>query len=162
MAKINRIKKSKKRILQQKKDMLEHYLSKGLSVKDACLLAEVSKQQLSELRSNIDFEEFYQRCLAEYKMEHLENVRTAGKNGNWQASTFILERQFSEEFAKKDIVKHEYEVKFMTFQKIILDIINQADPKLKYEIVKKLREMDQQDIKLVEDKSNIVDAEIVE
>lgn len=149
--------------MRKKRQMMEHYMTKGLSVKEASVLSNVSKKELMEMRSNTSFEDFLQKCEATHELDHLENINRAGRSGAWQASAFMLERKYPDRYGKKDIVKHEYEVKFLTFQKIILEVINEVDPQLKHKIMKKLRGVNTDELRLMEHKKeNIMDAEMVE
>lgn len=149
--------------IKQKKKLLAHYLKKGLSVKEATVLADVDKKLLADFRSDPSFEDFLQKCEAQHEVEHLETINDAK---TWQASAWMLERKYPDKYGKKDIVKHEYEIKFMTFQKVILEVINDADPRLKQMIMRKLRQIDlDNNPKLLENKSvdnSFIDVEMVE
>ena len=146
-----------------KKARIAHYLKKGITLKDACTLVGVSKMEMGEMRSDVEFDDFVKRCETECEIEHIDNISTAGSMGSWQASAWYLERRFPEKYGKKDIVKHEYEVKFMTFQNVILKVINEVEPNLRHKIMQKLRSIDVEKL-MIEDKTTdaeTVDAEIL-
>jgi hypothetical protein len=147
---------------------LAHYLELGLTLDDACKLSDCSKHLLSNLRTDLDFEEFIQKALVLNKSKHLENISRAGDTGNWTASAWILERKFPEEFGKKDVIKHEYTFKLQTLQNVFVKILSEeiTDPKLRYKCVQRIRnfDFDGSDTpdhsfkpKLLEDKTEIID-----
>lgn len=117
-------------------------ITKGMDIKEAAKLLKISDYKLNLLRSDPEFEEFVEMCQAQCEHRHLGNINLAGSLGAWQASAWILERKFPDKYGKKDIVRHEYEMKFMSFQKIILEVINSLDPHLKHQVMKKLRQVD--------------------
>jgi hypothetical protein len=132
--------KSKKNlVLDVKKAKLARYLSMGLNLNEASILANVTKSQLGYFRSDPEFEDFVQKHLTRSKLTHIQSIQDAGESGVWQASAWYLERKFPEEFGKKSTVQHEFKVKMLTFQKVVLDVVNSADPALKTRILTELR-----------------------
>jgi hypothetical protein len=138
-------------------------MKQGLDIKDAAKLCNVSEYQLGLLRSDIEFEQLIEYCAADCEKTHINNIAEAGKMGAWQASAWMLERKFPEKYAKKDTVKHQYEFKFQSFQKVILGVINGLDPHIRQIIMQKLRsanveaelmEIQQQDANLIELEGN--------
>lgn len=130
---------------QDKKDdplrkKLSHYLSIGLSIDDARKLTNCSKDKFEELRLDSEFEDFIQTCLLKNKEIYLGAIKDAATSGYWQSAAWYLERKFPEEFGKKDLVRHEYTVKIQTFQKIVIDVINQESPEIRARIMKRLRD----------------------
>ena len=121
------------------KAKLAMYMKSGLDIKDAAKLCGISEYQLGILRSDPDFEALIEFCSVDCEKMHIKNINDAGKMGAWQASAWMLERKFPEKYAKKDTVKHEYEIKFLTFQKVLLNVINTLDPSIKQIIMQKLR-----------------------
>lgn len=135
----------KKLKLKKKKDdtkiKLEYYLSKGLDLEDARVLSGCSKVQLELFRCDPDFEDIVQCCLASLEHEQLDNLSIAARDPrNWAAASWLLERRFPEKYGKKDTVKHEINVRVMTFQKVVLDVLQEVDPKIKQLVIQKLRE----------------------
>ena len=125
--------------LEQKKAKVALYMARGLDIKDACTLAKCSDASLKALRSDPRFEQFVQECIANTESEYLSSVQAAAQMGEWQAASWFLERRYPDKYGKRDIVRHEYIVKLETFQKVVLKVINEADPYLKLKIVKELR-----------------------
>lgn len=121
------------------KAKLAMYMKRGLDIKDAAKLCNVSDYQLGLLRSDPDFEQLIEYCCADCEHEHLNNIGAAGELGQWQASAWILERKFPDKYGKKDTVRHEYELKMMSFQKVILGVINDLDPSVRQLVMQKLR-----------------------
>lgn len=121
------------------KAKLALYMKQGLDVKEAAKLCNVSEYQLGILRSDPEFEQLIDYCSADCEQTHIKNISDAGKMGAWQASAWMLERKFPEKYAKKDTVKHQYEIKFQSFQKIILNVINELPADIKQLIMQKLR-----------------------
>lgn len=122
------------------KGKLAHYLSLGLSIEDACKLSNCSKDKLESLRIDPEFEDFIQECSLRNKEDYLQSIKDAAQGGYWQAAAWYLERKHSDEFGKKDLVRHEYEIKIKTFQKILIDVINQESPDIRARLMKRLRD----------------------
>lgn len=122
------------------KGKLAHYLCLGLSIEDACKLSNCSKDKLELLRLDSEFENFIQECGLKNKEEYLQAIKDAAKGGYWQAAAWYLERKHADEFGKKDLVRHEYEIKIKTFQKILIDVINEESPEIRARIMKRLRD----------------------
>lgn len=122
------------------KAKLAHYLNLGLSIEDACKLTNCKKDKLEELRLDPDFEDFIQGCGLKNKQEYLQSIKDAAQSGYWQAAAWYLERKHSDEFGKKDLIKHEYDIKIQTFQKVVIDCINQESPDIRARILKRLRD----------------------
>lgn len=121
------------------KAKLAMYMKQGLDIKDAAKLCNVSEYQLGILRSDVEFEQLIEYCSADCEKTHINNISEAGKMGAWQASAWMLERKFPEKYAKKDTVKHQYEFKFQSFQKVILGVINGLEPHIRQLVMQKLR-----------------------
>ena len=121
------------------KAKLALYMKRGLDIRDAAKLCRVSEYQLGMLRSDPDFEQLIEYCSADCEQTHLNAISDAGTMGQWQAAAWILERKFPDKYGKKDTIKHEYEIKMMSFQKVILNVINELDPKIRHIIMQKLR-----------------------
>ena len=132
-------KKLKKRSNDNLKNKLSYYLTKGLNLDEACTLCDCSSKQLRELRNDFEFENFIQKAVLMNKSDHLQSIKNASLEGVWQASAWYLERVYPEEFGKRDIVRHEYQIKLQTFQKVLIELINEVDPKLKFKFISKLR-----------------------
>lgn len=129
-----------KKTSESLKGKLAHYLSLGLSIEDSCKLSNCNKDKLEILRLDPAFEDFIQECSLKNKEDYLSAIKDAAKGGYWQSAAWFLERKFPEEFGKKDIVRHEYEIKIKTFQKILIDVINQESPEIRARLMKKLRD----------------------
>ena len=117
------------------------YMSSGLDINSAAKLVGISNQKLSILRLDPDLEEFIQNEEIKYELSNLENIKTAGDMGAWQASSWLLERRFPERYGKKDIVKHEYEFKLHAFQKTILLVINKLPNPVRQVFLQELRSL---------------------
>lgn len=121
-----------------KAQLLEAIMA-GMDLKDAAKINGISEFKLGLIRSDPNFEELLQACQANVEMDHLKNISTAGKLGQWQASAWFLERKYPDKYGKKDTIRHEYEVKLGTFMRVVLDIVNQSAPELKKIILQSLR-----------------------
>ena len=121
-----------------KAQMLEAVLC-GLDIKDAAKINGITDYKLGLIRSNPDFEELLQACQANAELQHLNNIASAGKLGQWQASAWFLERKYPDKYGKKDTIRHEYEVKLGTFMRVVLEIVNGTAPELKRTILQNLR-----------------------
>lgn len=125
---------------EQLKAKLAHYLCLGLSIEDACKLSNCNKDKLENLRIDPDFDLFVQECSLKNKEEYLQAIKSAAQGGYWQAAAWYLERKHPDEFGKKDLVRHEYEIKIKTFQKILIDVINEESPDIRARLMKRLRD----------------------
>jgi len=134
--------RKQQRTLKLKRARLAKYLNMNLSLKEACLLAEVSEYTLGLLRSDPVFERFIQRSMLVGKAQNIVNIKTAGDVGAWQASAWLLERQFPEEYGKKETIKHELQIKVITFQKIVMQVLQETDPNLALKVMQRLRAID--------------------
>lgn len=124
------------------KEKLSAYMQKGLDIEDAAKLCDVSPYMLSVYRSDPEFEDFVQRCNAECEYSNLDNIKDAGDSGMWNASAWILERKFPQKYAKKDTVRHEYDVKVSSFIQIIFKAVNALEPYIRQTVLQKIRELD--------------------
>jgi hypothetical protein len=122
------------------------YMRRGLSLDDAATLLKISKYKLCALRNDPEFEDFVKTASAQCEDNHLQNIELAGKTGAWKASAWFLERKFPDKYGKKDVIKHEYEIKLLSFQKIVLDVINDVAPDLKAKILQKLRTVNTEEL----------------
>jgi len=145
----------KKATLFSQKLKLSLYMKRGLDIKEAAKLLRISDYQLGILRSDPEFEEFVEACQAQCESTHLNNIHLAGRLGAWQASAWMLERKYPDKYGKKDIVRHEYEMKFMSFQKIILGVVNKLPTEVKHIFMKELR-----NINLSEEMDNFMQIEM--
>jgi|PlaIllAssembly_1097288.scaffolds.fasta_scaffold01265_2 urease gamma subunit len=134
-------KREKSKLIIIKKQKMARYLSKGLRLSEACVLAHVSKTELLTMRSDVDFEDFVQRCQAALESDHLSNISEAGAI-DWKASAWFLERLYPEKYGKKDTIEHKYEIKIATFQNVVLQVINECSPQLKQKIMQRLKKVD--------------------
>jgi hypothetical protein len=123
------------------KSKLALYLARGLDLEDAIKLTGCSKSTVSRLRADSQFEQFIQQAIATNESEYLGVIENnAVLEQQWQAAAWFLERRYPDKYGKRDIIRHEYQLKLQTFMKVIIDTINNADPKLRVEVVTKLRE----------------------
>lgn len=129
-----------KKVSSELKGKLAHYLSLGLSIEDACKLSNCNKDKLELLRVDSEFEDFIQECMLRNKEDYLKSIKDAAQGGYYQAAQWFLERKYPEEYGKKDIVRHEYEIKIKTFQKILIDIINAESPDIRARLLKRIRD----------------------
>lgn len=126
------------------KDKISLYLERGLPIEDAAKLTGTSKYKLNVLRCDPEFEEFIQVCTIKCESNNLGNVKEAGDMGQWQASTWLLERLYPEKYGKKDTVRHEYEIKLNSFMRLVFGVVNELDPLTRSSIYGKLRDLDVQ------------------
>ena len=117
-------------------------MEKGLDIEDAAKLCDISPYMLSVYRSDPEFEEFVQTCRVKCEESNLDNVKDAGDAGMWNASAWILERKFPDKYAKKDTVRHEYDVKVSSFIQLIFKAVNALEPYIRQTVLQKIRELD--------------------
>lgn len=124
------------------KGKLALYMERGLSIEDAAKLVGVTKYKLSVLRCDPEFEEFIEACALKCESDNLGNIKEAGDMGQWQASSWVLERLYPDKYGKKDTIRHEYELKLNSFIKLIFGVINELDAHVRSSIYGKLRDLD--------------------
>jgi hypothetical protein len=124
------------------KELLCAYMQKGLAIDDAAKLCGISAYMLSVYRSDPEFEDYVQECSVRCEDSNLENIKDAGDAGIWNASAWILERRFPDKYAKKDTVRHEYDIKLDTVIKVIFKAVNALEPLIRQSFLQKLRELD--------------------
>jgi len=124
------------------KEKLSVYMEKGLDIEDAAKLCGISPYMLSVYRSDPEFEEYVQECRVRCEHSNLDNIKDAGDNGLWNASAWILERKFPDKYAKKDTVRHEYDVKLSSFIQLIFKAVNALEPLIRQSFLQKIRELD--------------------
>lgn len=128
-----------------KAQLLEAIMS-GMDIKDAAKINGISDFRMGIIRSDPNFEELLQACQANAEFEHLKNINSAGRMGQWQASAWFLERKFPDKYGKKDTIRHEYEVKLGTFMRVVLEIVNSTDPGIKKIILQNLRTINVEEV----------------
>lgn len=89
-------------------------ISLGLSIKDACIRADVSVQTYARWSEQyVDFVDALQKAEGACKLRKLARIEQAGQKGTWQADAWVLERKFPEEFAaqvKLKVSPEDYEL----------------------------------------------------
>ena len=118
------------------------YMERGLSLDDAAKLTGVSKYKLSVLRSDPEFEGFISYCSVKCEADNLSNIQEAGEMGQWQASSWLLERLYPDKYGKKDTIRHEYEFKLNSFIQLVFNAINELDSHIRSSIYGKIRDLD--------------------
>lgn len=124
------------------KKKLERYLNLGLDINEACKLSNITRMKLEELRINPEFEDFIQKCMTHGEVKSLESIHKASSNGYWQAGAWYLERKYPERYGKKDLFKAEYEAKLEVYKKVLLGILEDLEPSLKYKFLARLNTCD--------------------
>lgn len=124
------------------KSKLAMYMQKGLTINDAAKLVDVSDYKIGILRSDPIFEDFIQKCQIRFEYGHLENLKAASDLGAWQASAWVLERTRPDKYGKKDTIRHEFEMKYLTFKKIMIDVINTLDVSTRKKIMQRIRQVE--------------------
>ena len=79
----------------------------GLTNKDALKganIGEATFYKRMKKENEVEFRESVKRAQVDFKLKHLKNISKAGDT-QWQASAWILERKFKEEFGKVDFTK---------------------------------------------------------
>ena len=100
---------------------------RGSPVSLACLASGISPAQFYVWQNQDEgFAIRVKQARGEYAQECLENIRMAGMNGSWQASMTWLERQFSEEFGRKERIQAE--VSGPEGGPIVIDVPEDATP----------------------------------
>lgn len=118
------------------------YMERGLSLEDASKLTGISKYKLSVLRCDPEFEDFVSYCSVKCEADNLGNIREAGEMGQWQASSWLLERLYPDKYGKKDTIRHEYEIKLNSFIQLVFNAINELDSHIRSSVYGKLRDLD--------------------
>jgi len=124
------------------KSKLSFYMERGLTITDAAKLMGITAYKLNVLRSDPEFDEFVDSCTVKCEADNLGNIKDAGDMGQWQASSWLLERLYPEKYGKKDTIRHEYELKLNSFIQLVFRAINELDSHIRSSVYGKLRDLD--------------------
>jgi len=99
----------------------------GMTQKDACTVNGISNASLhNKINSDLEFLESLKGAEQDFKQKHLGNIANHAKK-QWQASAWLLERKFKEEFAAKTINREEVEeVKLDDVENEISELLERA------------------------------------
>ena len=99
----------------------------GLTQKDACTVNGISEKSFyNKVNNDLQFLQSLKKAEQDFKETHLKNIANHSKT-SWQASAWLLERKFKEEFAAKQIVREETEeVELETVEDEIAGILEAA------------------------------------
>lgn len=87
---------------KQRVDIILDAIGRGLSQKDAGILAGVNEDTISRWKKDkADFAEKVLQKEVEFKQIHIVNIQNEALAGTWQASAWFLERKFPKEFGQK-------------------------------------------------------------
>lgn len=101
----------KSKLTPETKEKIGNNIKLGMPIKYAAQAAGISEVTFynwikwGEAQSkgiHREFVEYIKDCEAVSMQLHLKLITTAAKKGSWQASAWILERRFANEFGRKD------------------------------------------------------------
>ncbi len=92
--------KGKSKATQKTIDVILSAIADGLTQRDASILAGISEDTLSLWKKDSDFSEQMRQKQIEFKLGHIRVIKKASEK-SWQASAWLLERKFKEEFSLK-------------------------------------------------------------
>ena len=119
---------------------LEEKILRGLTEEQACELVGVAYETYSKwLRNYPLFKEFIRRVKAQVEFEALEWIHNAMEGGTWSAAAWFLERKYPQRYGKRDVLKQQIYMVHIEFIRIVLDVINSADPTMKAKILGDLK-----------------------
>jgi hypothetical protein len=76
------------------------YIAEGLPNKQAAALAGISETQFYDWKGKKPkFSERVKEARAKFVAHHVNIIKKAGEEGHWQASAWLLERSFPDEFS---------------------------------------------------------------
>lgn len=74
----------------------------GLTIAEACVYGDISEATYYEWQATKpEFSESIQKAQVKAKMRRILRIEQAGREGNWQADAWYLERKYPEEFGRK-------------------------------------------------------------
>ena len=121
-------------------DDLRDKLLRGLIEEQACNLVGISYSTYSNwLVSYPLFKEFIRRIKAQVEYDALEHIKEAMEGGTWPASAWFLERKYPQRYGKRDVLKQQIYHIHIEFVRVVLDIINDADPAIKAQVLNELK-----------------------
>jgi len=99
----------------------------GMTQKDACTVNGISEASFyNKVKADLEFLELIKEAQQDFKQIHLDNIAKHSKK-QWQASAWLLERKFKEEFAAKTINREEVEeVKLDDVENEISELLERA------------------------------------
>ena len=120
---------------------IRRYLESGLSVEQTCDLVGISRATFARWRRKYpEFDSFVRRCVANAEYSALNEIREAGSGGLWQANAWFLERLFPLRYGIKTQARYHLQQQLHRFMSTVLDVLHEVDPKVKHEVVKRLKE----------------------
>jgi len=76
-------------------------IASGLSERDACNVVEIHRSSLyNRKKEDLDFVDRVKKSESAFKMKHVRNIADASTK-TWQASAWLLERKFPEEYGDR-------------------------------------------------------------
>ncbi len=119
---------------------LEEKILRGLTEEQACELVGVAYETYSKWLINYPlFKEFIRRVKAQVEFEALSHVQDAMGGGTWSAAAWFLERKWPQRYGKRDVLKQQIYMVHIEFIRVVLDVINSADPTMKAKILGDLK-----------------------
>lgn len=95
----------------ERMEKIGRIIKKGLSYEDASLAGNITYNTFNNWMKRgkedtegpyFEFFQYIKGCELEGKEENLDNISEAGRNGQWQASAWLLERRYPLEYGRKD------------------------------------------------------------
>jgi hypothetical protein len=119
---------------------LKDKILRGLTDEQACGLVGVSYGTYSRWLTEYPlFKEFIHRVKAQVEYDALFYIKEAMQGGTWPASAWFLERKYPQRYGKRDVLKQQIYHIHIEFVRIVLEIINDADPAIKAQVLNELK-----------------------
>jgi len=75
----------------------------------------------------------------DFEYDALFYIKEAMQGGTWPASAWFLERKYPQRYGKRDVLKQQIYHIHIEFVRIVLEIINDADPAIKAQVLNELK-----------------------
>jgi hypothetical protein len=119
---------------------LEAKILRGLTEEQACELVGVAYSTYSQWLVKYPlFKKFIRRVKAQVEFETLEYIQEAMGGGTWSAAAWFLERKYPQRYGKRDVLKQQIYMVHIEFIRVVLDVINNADPTMRARVLSDLK-----------------------
>lgn len=86
-------------------EVVLNYLRDGMSLRDSCALAGVSRRRFHQwVSEDSALSAQVKKARLESKLVHVRNIRNHAQE-DWKASAWLLERMFPKEFSKRTVIE---------------------------------------------------------
>lgn len=119
------------KLTKQAKDTIVHAISKGTPIKYAAQAAGIhpatffrwlEQGEQQDVGPYRDFYNAIEKAQGAAVVSHLSNIENAAQSGSWQASAWLLERRFHQDFSRKQSTELDNERQRLEIEKLKAEV----------------------------------------